>query len=152
MSEQADRPSLVRRRPRAASDENVDPVNYVQPQPMPTPAAAADSASTRQPAAASDANEGGFRTHPSVLTAPQRPEQPAPATTPAVTDAPRAEPLIHRGPGPRRRETTVQLGVRVAEDVSNLIYQLAAEDGTARAVVENAVRAYAAQQGQRAHE
>ncbi len=50
---------------------------------------------------------------------------------------------IKRGPGRPRREPTIQLGVRVALDVSSLIDELADEDGTTRAVVENAVRAYA---------
>lgn len=50
---------------------------------------------------------------------------------------------IKRGPGRPRREPTIQLGVRVALDVSSLIEELADEDGTTRAVVENAVRAYA---------
>jgi hypothetical protein len=35
--------------------------------------------------------------------------------------------------------------VRVAQDVSDLIEELTEHDGTARAVIENAVRAYAQQ-------
>lgn len=54
-----------------------------------------------------------------------------------------SEQPIKRGPGRPRREPTIQLGVRVALDVSSLIEELADEDGTTRAVVENAVRAYA---------
>lgn len=59
-------------------------------------------------------------------------------TTPIESQVP-----IKRGPGRPRREPTIQLGVRVALDVSSLIDELADEDGTTRAVVENAVRAYA---------
>ena len=50
-----------------------------------------------------------------------------------------------RGRGRPRREPTIQLGVRVAQDVSDLIEELTEHDGTARAVIENAVRAYAQQ-------
>ena len=82
---------------------------------------------------------------------------PAPATTqpvvqqvstPPVQAAPAAEPTAaapKRGRGRPRRETTIQLGVRVAQDVSDLIEELTEHDGTARAVIENAVRAYAQQ-------
>ena len=50
-----------------------------------------------------------------------------------------------RGRGRPRREPTIQLGVRVAQDVSDLIEELTEHDGTARAVIENAVRASAQQ-------
>lgn len=63
------------------------------------------------------------------------------ATTKATTSE--SQQPIKRGPGRPRREPTIQLGVRVALDVSSLIDELADEDGTTRAVVENAVRAYA---------
>ncbi len=63
------------------------------------------------------------------------------ATTKATTSE--SHQPIKRGPGRPRREPTIQLGVRVALDVSSLIDELADEDGTTRAVVENAVRAYA---------
>ena len=66
------------------------------------------------------------------------PVQAAPATEPPVA-APK------RGRGRPRREPTIQLGVRVAQDVSDLIEELTEHDGTARAVIENAVRAYAQQ-------
>ena len=82
----------------------------------------------------------------------------APATTPQPTTpvvstspvqaAPAAEPTAaapKRGRGRPRREPTIQLGVRVALDVSDLIEELTEHDGTARAVIENAVRAYAQQ-------
>ena len=76
---------------------------------------------------------------------------PQPATpvvsTPPVQAAPAAEPTAapKRGRGRPRREPTIQLGVRVAQDVSDLIEELTEHDGTARAVIENAVRAYAQQ-------
>lgn len=71
---------------------------------------------------------------------------PQPATPPVRT-APVAEPPAtpKRGRGRPRREPTIQLGVRVAQDVSDLIEELTEHDGTARAVIENAVRAYAQQ-------
>ena len=66
---------------------------------------------------------------------------------PPVQAAPAAEPTAapKRGRGRPRREPTIQLGVRVAQDVSDLIEELTEHDGTARAVIENAVRAYAQQ-------
>lgn len=50
-----------------------------------------------------------------------------------------------RGRGRPRREPAIQLGVRVAQDISDLIEELTEHDGTARAVIENAVRAYVQQ-------
>lgn len=52
-----------------------------------------------------------------------------------------------RGRGRPRRESTIQLGVRVAQDVSDLLEERTDHDGTARAVIENAVRADAQQIG-----
>lgn len=75
---------------------------------------------------------------------------PVVSTSPVQT-APAAEPTAvapKRGRGRPRREPTIQLGVRVAQDVSGLIEELTEHDGTARAVIENAVRAYAQQLNQ----
>lgn len=69
-------------------------------------------------------------------------------SSPPVQAAPAAEATAaapKRGRGRPRREPTIQLGVRVAQDVSDLIEELTEHDGTARAVIENAVRAYAQQ-------
>ena len=81
-----------------------------------------------------------------------RATSPQPATpvvsSPPVQAAPAAQPPVaapKRGRGRPRRELTIQLGVRVAQDVSDLIEELTEHDGTARAVIENAVRAYAQQ-------
>ena len=52
-----------------------------------------------------------------------------------------------RGRGRPRREPAIQLGVRVAQDVSDLLEERPDHDGTARAVIENAVRADAQQIG-----
>ena len=82
---------------------------------------------------------------------PPRATSPQSATpvvsSPPVQAAPAAEPTAapKRGRGRPRREPTIQLGVRVAQDVSDLIEELTEHDGTARAVIENAVRAYAQQ-------
>ena len=82
---------------------------------------------------------------------PPRATSPQPATpqvsSPPVQATPAAEPPAapKRGRGRPRREPTIQLGVRVAQDVSDLIEELTEHDGTARAVIENAVRAYAQQ-------
>ena len=83
---------------------------------------------------------------------PPRATSPQPATpvvsSPSVQAALTAEPpaaVPKRGRGRPRREPTIQLGVRVAQDVSDLIEELTEHDGTARAVIETAVRAYAQQ-------
>ena len=82
---------------------------------------------------------------------PPRATSPQSATpvvsSPPVQAAPAAETTAapKRGRGRPRREPTIQLGVRVAQDVSDLIEELTEHDGTARAVIENAVRAYAQQ-------
>ncbi|GEO97303.1 hypothetical protein [Kocuria turfanensis] len=83
---------------------------------------------------------------------PAAPATPQPATpmasTPPVQAVPAEQPAVaapKRGRGRPRREPTIQLGVRVAQDVSDLIEELTEHDGTARAVIENAVRAYAQQ-------
>ena len=83
---------------------------------------------------------------------PPRTTTPQPATqevsSPPLQATPAAEPpsaAPKRGRGRPRREPTIQLGVRVAQDVSDLIEELTEHDGTARAVIENAVRAYAQQ-------
>ena len=78
------------------------------------------------------------------------PATPSPqVSSPPVRGTPVAEspvaPAPKRGRGRPRREPTIQLGVRVAQDVSDLIEELTEHDGTARAVIENAVRAYAQQ-------
>ena len=85
-------------------------------------------------------------THPPRATSPQ-PATPV-VSSPPVQAAPVAEPTTvapKRGRGWPRREPTIQLGVRVAQDVSDLIEELTEHDDTARAVIENAVRAYAQQ-------
>ncbi|MFI7743738.1 hypothetical protein [Kocuria rhizosphaericola] len=82
---------------------------------------------------------------------PPRATSPQPATpvvsSPPVQVTPAVQPTAapKRGRGRPRREPTIQLGVRVAQDVSDLIQELTEHDGTARAVIENAVRAYAQQ-------
>ncbi|WP_424348037.1 hypothetical protein [Kocuria sp. CH-021] len=81
------------------------------------------------------------RATPPQLATPQ-------VSSPPIQAAPVAEPAVaapKRGRGRPRREPTIQLGVRVAQDVSDLIEELTEHDGTARAVIENAVRAYAQQ-------
>ena len=77
---------------------------------------------------------------------PPRTATPQPATpvvsSPPVQAAPAAQPSVatpKRGRGRPRREPTIQLGVRVAQDVSDLIEELTEHDGTARAVIESAV-------------
>ena len=73
---------------------------------------------------------------PSALATPQ-PATPV-VSSPPVQAAPAAEPTAapKRGRGRPRREPTIQLGVRVAQDVSDLIEELTEHDGTARAVIE----------------
>jgi hypothetical protein len=139
MSEMPDRPaSLQRRRPRPSADENVDPVSYSPPAPP-----------KAEPVADPQDEPGKQITRPlgDLLTPTGTAAldgQPAEGITRPITDILTEAPAVRRGPGrPRGREATVQLGTRVSQSVSDLIDELTALDGSARAVLENAVRHYA---------
>ncbi len=103
------------------------------------------SLARRRPRPAPDEHIDPVDYTPPPATSPQ-PATPV-VSTPPVQAAPAAEPTAapKRGRGRPRREPTIQLGVRVAQDVSDLIEELTEHDGTARAMIENAVRAYAQQ-------
>lgn len=108
-----ERPTTLRRRPRPAADENVDPID-----PRPSPAEGP------QGAASADQSRISSTTAPAV---PADPPSPSPAP-PAV------------------REVTVQLSVKVAPDVVQLIDGAIAaarargERLTQRAAIEQAIR------------
>lgn len=104
------------------------------------------SLARRRPRPAPDEHIDPVDYTPRPATTPQ-PVAPV-VSSPPVQTAPATEPTSaapKRGRGRPRREPTIQLGVRVAQDVSDLIEELTEHDGTARAVIENAVRAYAQQ-------
>ncbi|MCC5781707.1 hypothetical protein CRM73_01855 [Kocuria sp. CCUG 69068] len=100
------------------------------------------SLARRRPRPAPDEHIDPVDYTPPAPATPQPPVQQVPS--PRVQASPTAV-APKRGRGRPRREPTIQLGVRVAQDVSDLIEELTEHDGTARAVIENAVRAYAQQ-------
>ncbi|NQX10395.1 hypothetical protein HQQ80_02015 [Microbacteriaceae bacterium VKM Ac-2855] len=120
MSEIQDRPASLRRKPRPAADEKVDPVDY-QP-----------AAATIQPAAVEPTPEPAVEQGEPILT-----ERSA-----HVTPVDAAPTTARRG-RPRGREVTIPFSTRVAQDVSELIDDTVAREGiTQRSVIEMAVRAY----------
>ncbi len=117
MTEKPERPaSLARRRPRPAPDEHIDPVDYTPPTRYLTPARDTDGVDT-----ASAGNPGG-RAH-------GRAQARAGPAAPGTHDPARGA----GGPGRLRPDRRAHRA------------RLTEHDGTARAVIENAVRAYAQQ-------
>ena len=113
-----DRPAdlKVRRRPRPAPDERVDPVDYRQP-------------------------DAGIR--PEALHAPDSVKT-IPSDLPASTSAPQSNAIAPVRRGRPRREVTVPFSTRLAPDVLELIDNAVASTdsgGTIRSVVEEAIRA-----------
>lgn len=131
-TELPDRPTSLRRVPRPAPDESVDPVDYVPAtaptfQAAPQPTAAVEQA-TPQPAAPRAPKATQPRKSPSAAATP------APAVS-ADTSAPK------RLGRPRGRELTVPFSTRIAIDISEIIDDVAAREGlTIRSVVEQAIQ------------
>lgn len=124
---QQDRPASLRRTPRPARDESVDPID-TRPAPPATPAQAAPSVSTR-PEQTPDA---GSADAPSTATAPATSTAPPASTTPAAA-APR---------GRRRAEPTVPFSSRIAPEIDDLLHEAVASGraATIRAALEEAIR------------
>jgi len=136
-----DRPAVLRRTPRPAPDEKVDPVDY-------SPAAVAPSAPTpvTVPATPSSAPAGGG-VEPAVA---------APAATPvepAVPPAPAAAVAAHQTPRSTkaskatanrkttRREVTFPLSTRLSQEVIDILYSAAEDEGiSVRETIEQAIR------------
>jgi hypothetical protein len=149
-----DRPAMLRRTPRPAPDEKVDPVDYspaaVAPVAPPVPAPVAEASAPAQ------ASGGVGATGASPAPAPT-PVQPAvteeAVSAPAIAaaaPAPKAKPATRtpkasKAPTSRksaRREVTYPLSTRISEEVSDILYSTVEElDMTVREVIEQAIKA-----------
>jgi hypothetical protein len=147
-----DRPALLRRTPRPAPDEKVDPVDYspavVAPAvsvPAAAPAQAPTAESEVEPAATAAQRAGGVVAPEPVQAQPA----PAPQTVEAAPAAakPKQAPRTPKATKPtsrkaNRREITFPLSTRISEEVSEILYSTAEEqDMSVREVIEQAIKA-----------
>ena len=127
-----DRPAVLRRTPRPAPDEKVDPVDY-------SPAAVAPASVPAQ--------------------TPMKPEEPAPASGGVPTGAPIAAPApVTQAPARQaakpakaskaatnrktaRREVTFPLSTRLSQEVIDVLYAAAEDEGiSVREAIEQAIK------------
>lgn len=125
-----DRPAVLRRTPRPAPDEKVDPVDY-------SPAAVA----------------------PASTPAPTKPEEPAPAgggvaaADPVAAPAPVTQAPVRQAAKPAkaskaatnrktaRREVTFPLSTRLSQEVIDVLYAAAEDEGiSVREAIEQAIK------------
>jgi hypothetical protein len=140
-----DRPALLRRTPRPAPDEKVDPVDYSPAAVAPAVSIPAASAPAQAPAAQPEEAPAGGGVERAVVAAPvvEAPTvvEAAPAAKPKT--APRtpkaAKPTSRKA---NRREVTFPLSTRISEEVSDILYSTAEEeDMSVREVIEQAIKA-----------
>lgn len=154
-----DRPAQLRRLPRPAPDEKVDPVDY-------SPAAVAPAAQATAPVAAAAQSPmtapaepppaGGGVESPAVVAPAQSPVEPAaqvqtlaapvvPAPTATRTRQTPKTSKASKPPTSRksaRREVTFPLSTRISEEVSDILYAAAEdEDISVREAIEQAIKA-----------
>ena len=123
MTDRPERPVSLKRSPRPASDENVDPVDAPAPA-SPLPAQSIAAHGPTQPPAQSSAP-------------PAAPAQASPAPNPI------ARPAQPRVALRRKREITVPFSTRLAPETMQLIDEAATQTGqTIRGVVEEAIWAH----------
>lgn len=118
---QQDRPTSLRRAPRPARDESVDPIDT---RPAPTsPATPSQSA-------------------PSVTARPEQTPAAAPADAPAPAPTASTTPAAATPRGRRRAEPTVPFSSRIAPEVDDLLHEAVASGraATIRAALEEAIR------------
>lgn len=144
-----ERPAQLRRTPRPAPDERIDPVDYSPAAVAPavsvpaTPVAAAAPAQVEQkPAEAAPAGGGVEQPAPAapVHEPVEAPAVQAPAAKPkAAPRAPKAAKPTSRKAN--RREVTFPLSTRISEEVSDILYSTAEEeDMSVREVIEQAIK------------
>lgn len=153
-----DRPAQLRRRPRPAPDETVDPVDY-----NPATHAAAAPAAAPVQTDASPAGDGGVEqestedavpagpvpapaAEPETETAAEEPVQEAPvqaAPAPALVRQPSRTSKAKATPNKKsqRREVTFPLSTRVSQEILDLLYDAQENEGvTLRDAIEQGVR------------
>lgn len=143
-----DRPAVLRRTPRPAPDEKVDPVDYspavVAPAPVKTdgPAPAGGGVETSTPAAAPAlghkplqafvADETVVQTAAPVASAPTPARQSSKSTKASKTVANRKT---------TRREVTFPLSTRLSQEVIDVLYAAAEDEGiSVREAIEQAIK------------
>lgn len=148
-----ERPPVLKRRPRPAPDEKVDPVDYSPA----TPAQASGAALSPVVAQAAEPDAGGGESVlGSVLDTPAQAAQPltveAPVASPAATQAVKqAAPLRQQTRASKstktpvntktsRREVTYPFSTRLAQNVVDVLYAAADEEGiSVREATEQAI-------------
>lgn len=160
-----DRPAQLRRRPRPAPDETVDPVDYnpathtqaapaaapVQPEPDPASAGgeqgpAVEAAPATLPATTAEhvsvpepetAVETAVQAAPAAVAVPFEPQAPAPARQ--ASRASKAKATTNKKS--QRREVTFPLSTRVSQEILDLLYDAQENEGvTLRDAIEQGVR------------
>lgn len=156
-----DRPAQLRRRPRPAPDETVDPVDYnpathtqaapaaapVQPEPSPASAGgeqrpAVEAALATLPATTAEPvsvpePETAVETAPAAVAVPFEPQAPAPARQ--ASRASKAKATTNKKS--QRREVTFPLSTRVSQEILDLLYDAQENEGvTLRDAIEQGVR------------
>jgi hypothetical protein len=144
-----ERPALLRRTPRPAPDEKVDPVDYspgaVAPVPDPAPSAEASPASGGVEPASTPVVAAPVQA-PTVQ--PAVPAQEAPDATPVAAPAPARQSArttkAAKSPANKktsRREVTFPLSTRLSEEVMNILYTASDEEGiSVREAIEQGIR------------
>ena len=156
-----DRPAQLRRRPRPAPDETVDPVDYnpathtpaapaaapVQPEPDPVSAGgeqgpAVEAAPATSPAATAEPvsvpePETAVQAAPAAVAVPFEPQAPTPARQ--ASRASKAKATTNKKS--QRREVTFPLSTRVSQEILDLLYDAQENEGvTLRDAIEQGVR------------
>lgn len=152
-----ERPPVLKRRPRPAADEKVDPVDYSPAAPAQASAQASDA--TLAPVVAQAAEPDASRVAPVVKS---EPDTTAPATQPVTVETPVAPPAatqsVKQAAPVRqqarasastkkavntkisRREVTYPFSTRLAQNVVDVLYAAADEEGiSVREATEQAI-------------
>lgn len=136
-----DRPAVLRRTPRPAPDEKVDPVDY-------SPAADAPAAPgpVTVPATPASAPAGGGveqAVAPAAVTPVEPSAPPAPAAAVVARQTPRSTKASKTTANRKttRREVTFPLSTRLSQEVIDVLYTAAEDEGiSVREAIEQAIR------------
>jgi hypothetical protein len=137
-----DRPAVLRRTPRPAPDEKVDPVDYSPA--ADAPAAPAPVTVPATPAAMAPAGGGVEQAVAPAAPTPVEPAAPpAPAATVAARQTPRSTKASKTTANRKttRREVTFPLSTRLSQEVIDVLYAAAEDEGiSVREAIEQAIR------------